>query len=178
MTIDNSLDKYFDKHIVVSYSDFDIVFKEPESYFGYMRFVLIHNSLMVLGDYESAIYTWPERLTWDFLYNTTFDYFFSKRSAMPSGSQNGYSIVYREEEISRIFKNYGYTISLNKIKELDWNDCSIMENCDSLDIENGDIYEDIYNSARKPCLSCRLHHHGLLLALGKINDNKTKNSFK
>jgi hypothetical protein len=85
--------EYFKKHIVGTYSftllanrpvEF-LVFREPGTGVGLMRFLRLGNELLVSGDYDNASYSWPSEQTMAWMADTNFHYFHGKCSSSPSG---------------------------------------------------------------------------------------------
>lgn len=77
------LDHYFKNHVITKQTPNEIVFREPNTSIGYMRFLLTERAVIVLGDYGSAIYEFPAptNFGWEWLGDLDASYLAKKCTA-------------------------------------------------------------------------------------------------
>lgn len=84
----NFKEKFKDHELTINLDNGDhkiLLFKNPNKSSYWIKFIITGNTLVVLGDCESAVYTWSSSISLEFLANLNLYYFSSKCEASPEG---------------------------------------------------------------------------------------------
>lgn len=165
--------RYFSKHLVSRSGDTGLVFREPNTGFGWMKFIIDKEtrSLIVLGDYDNAIYQFPgssPEFNWEFLAGLDLGYFAKKCVA-------GQARQWYVEKTRQWLYEVRNSFPLGRIDGKDLWDTLLDAECPEEWVDALKDSEDIseyYNVGYDISLLVQIHFVGLQIALRELLSNK------
>jgi len=121
------MDKFFPNHNISTLSKSEtfqrVVYRKPDTSFECMEFLIHGNSLIVLGDYGEAVYSFSERINFEFLSTCYLDYFHKKCKAYPESCNHQRFMTWNEKKAQDTLKSLDIDSNFNKLSEKVLKEC-------------------------------------------------------